>query len=544
MERPVFSEMLSDRRRELGFSIRQASRVLRLREEVLIAFEEGDFEQMPKSGYAQGMISSYARYLGLDPAEVIAAYADDYERYKREARRNRRLGDMRYGGTSGAVNQYGERVGQPYVRSRGLLPTSGGLAGDMGSFSTTRVRPRSFDSSNAEGASDAVDGSSYAPARPYTAKTPRITQRTGDAGYGQARDEIRTMRLDEFEYDDDLRRFGNNAQSFETASSDVGRRSSRHISDSSRPRVSRRDDGGTTRSRGSSRDAGRGRSSRRGGGRGRNQGVLGNLLQNNTAIVVGVFIALVILLSVILVTSVSSCVRQGSEARTVPVSAALDTKSAADGSQTQGNAADTSTNAATDGTDGASAQHDADTSSQGKDATGADDGTTSPTTTSNDKETSVSVSVLDGAVTWLEVECDGVSDVAQTVTGPWQKTYTVEDAITIQAGDTTSVSVVQNGRQVQFDSMASGIGTLRIQGTKKPKKNPNDADGTSASTGSSAKTGNNAATSSEDAVEDSTDEDGSDYTDDGYSYDGSDYGYDDSGYENDDYGEYGDGSGY
>ena len=66
MARPRFSEMLFDRRRQLGLSIAQASHVLRLKPQVLQAFEEGDFPSIPKSGYAQGMLSSYARYLGLN----------------------------------------------------------------------------------------------------------------------------------------------------------------------------------------------------------------------------------------------------------------------------------------------------------------------------------------------------------------------------------------------------------------------------------------------------------------------------------------------
>ena len=58
MPRPRFSEMLVSRRRQLGLSVTQASKVLRLKEQVLIAFEEGDFQHMPKSGYAQGMLSA------------------------------------------------------------------------------------------------------------------------------------------------------------------------------------------------------------------------------------------------------------------------------------------------------------------------------------------------------------------------------------------------------------------------------------------------------------------------------------------------------
>ncbi len=39
---------------------------------------------MPPRGYAQGMISSYARFLGLNPREVVNAYFDDLMAYERE----------------------------------------------------------------------------------------------------------------------------------------------------------------------------------------------------------------------------------------------------------------------------------------------------------------------------------------------------------------------------------------------------------------------------------------------------------------------------
>ena len=77
MTRPRFSEILHDRRLEMGVSTAQASHVLRLKEQVLIAFEEGDFENIPKSGYAQGMLSSYARYLGLNPSAITDQFTRD-----------------------------------------------------------------------------------------------------------------------------------------------------------------------------------------------------------------------------------------------------------------------------------------------------------------------------------------------------------------------------------------------------------------------------------------------------------------------------------
>ena len=72
MSRPRFSEALVMRRHDLGLSLEQASRILKLRRDVLVAFEEGDYDHMPQSGYAQGMLSSYARYLGLNARAVRA----------------------------------------------------------------------------------------------------------------------------------------------------------------------------------------------------------------------------------------------------------------------------------------------------------------------------------------------------------------------------------------------------------------------------------------------------------------------------------------
>ncbi len=56
MSRPRFSEALVMRRHDLGLSLEQASRILKLRRDVLVAFEEGDYDHMPQSGYAQGML--------------------------------------------------------------------------------------------------------------------------------------------------------------------------------------------------------------------------------------------------------------------------------------------------------------------------------------------------------------------------------------------------------------------------------------------------------------------------------------------------------
>ena len=157
MDRPLFSEMLYDRRRQLGLSIKQASNVLRLKEEVLIAFEEGDFESIPKSGYAQGMLSSYARYLGLNAKTVVNQFSTDLFEHERgagshEARRRSRHnrnsddGPLYETPQAAAMGQTSRRT---YVESHGFLPTSGALPVTWVTLrrlrvhgQDTRVRPR------------------------------------------------------------------------------------------------------------------------------------------------------------------------------------------------------------------------------------------------------------------------------------------------------------------------------------------------------------------------------------------------------------------
>lgn len=79
--RPQYADILAQRRAQLGLTIPQAASVLRLRESVLEAFEAGNFEKLPPLGYAQGMVASYARYLGLNPARIVELYEHEHSDY-------------------------------------------------------------------------------------------------------------------------------------------------------------------------------------------------------------------------------------------------------------------------------------------------------------------------------------------------------------------------------------------------------------------------------------------------------------------------------
>ena len=73
-----FGDMLLERRRQMGASIQQVSNIVKIRPQIIEYFETENFAAMPPRGYAQGMISSYARYLGLNP--VSYTHLDVYKR--------------------------------------------------------------------------------------------------------------------------------------------------------------------------------------------------------------------------------------------------------------------------------------------------------------------------------------------------------------------------------------------------------------------------------------------------------------------------------
>lgn len=77
-----FGDMLYQRRRQMGLSILQVANTIKIRPQIIEFFENGDFSAMPPRGYAQGMISSYARFLGLNPREVVESYFEELRAYE------------------------------------------------------------------------------------------------------------------------------------------------------------------------------------------------------------------------------------------------------------------------------------------------------------------------------------------------------------------------------------------------------------------------------------------------------------------------------
>lgn len=518
MPRPEFSQMLTDRRRQLGYSTGQAARALRLKEEVLEAFEQGDFASMPKSGYAQGMLASYARFLGLDAQEVTDLFMEALDDYRaggssRRARETRRM----------SARPEGPVSNQPRVPSRGYLPTSGGIAGDLGDYATTSAaRPHgqaragsyqrrgtggygSYGTSGyggtRSGYSSTLGQSRRAPRR--TAGEGRLEEDRYDRGardavrrarYDYGRDDITTRYVSPDEYVDDLR-YDDTPRPYAPASTRSGRVPMRDLPTPDRPNVQRRPS-----SRQRQQVRGRGR-------RSEPQGFLASLTADPLRFIGVVVLLVAIIITVILVFSVRSCgaFRTTSDSdKTVPVSQTTtqDTTSSSGSGSTS----------STSGTSSGSSSTGSSTSSKSAEETAAEQQiaaqsgakSTSGGTEDTATQATVVVSVDSDAVTWLEIECDGESKVAETVNGPWTQSYVVTSSITIQAADTTVVTVTRDGTEVPFESRASGIGSVTIKLASRQSSSATDDASSNAEGSTSNSTSSTDASSSTATTTDAT----------------------------------------
>lgn len=538
MPRPRFSEMLLQRRRQLGLTCEQASRILKLREDVLVAFEEGNFESMPQSGYAQGMLSSYARYLGLNAREVVDLFQEELYEYvngsgSHELRRRTR--DTIAGrGISGydVVNEAGSRP-KAYVEYHGLLPTAGGPAGDMGNFATvTPARPRQSVplaglGPSAVAAYGREDHAYQQPRqqRPYNSdqalesRQQRSTARRRASGQrrpqsdpagrllregqqgvvdrdrdlvaprgraGQARtqrlyhrDDVSTRSVRRGEYRDDLR-YDGVASPYERASTISGRRSSRNIASVERPNVRRRQP--------SERSGAQGGRRRQPARRGGVAGFVDAFLSDRRRALLLLLLVLAAVLTLILVFSVKSCTGSAQSAqtgsKTVNVTTAQD--SGQDSSQGSGSDSDTSSSASDSKQDQAAS----DASGFGSTATGdaASGDQAQADAAATPEQTVVQVSLASGETSWVDVTVDGKSVVADNLTGAWSQTYTVTDSIAIQVSNVDAVTVTNNGKKVNFSSKTSGVGTLTIKGTPAPATDETGGDASAASSAGTSAT--------------------------------------------------------
>ena len=72
--RTSVSESLRGRRIECGLEVEYVAQILKIRPAVLIAIENGKFDELPGPAYAVGFVRSYATYLGLDAEALVVRF--------------------------------------------------------------------------------------------------------------------------------------------------------------------------------------------------------------------------------------------------------------------------------------------------------------------------------------------------------------------------------------------------------------------------------------------------------------------------------------
>ena len=74
-------DVLRARREELGITLDEAAMATNVRARMLATLEATDFASYPPHGHAVGMLSSYARYLEMDPHPILEQYESEYLDY-------------------------------------------------------------------------------------------------------------------------------------------------------------------------------------------------------------------------------------------------------------------------------------------------------------------------------------------------------------------------------------------------------------------------------------------------------------------------------
>ena len=77
-----FGEVLRLTRERHGISLAEVSEDLKVRTDILIAIEQGDFSKIPPQGYSRNMIKSYARLLGLNANKITDMFLDAEYSYR------------------------------------------------------------------------------------------------------------------------------------------------------------------------------------------------------------------------------------------------------------------------------------------------------------------------------------------------------------------------------------------------------------------------------------------------------------------------------
>lgn len=423
MQRPNFSEMLIARRRQLGYSLNDVANTLHVPVNDLQALEDGHFASLPSAQQTQGMLASYARYLSLNPAQVLDSFNKDQQAYAQ-------LGPLAFTASDAQQSQtQTPRFGAGRnTQLKTAMPTSP-IQTSQANISARYPQGRPYTHTVPE--QPERKASSFS--QPYTNQygyanqyqQPSYQQNAYQQTNPYQTNQITTQPLNPYTYRDDLR-YDDQVHTYHPASTQAGRENVVRTSAPQRPNVKRRQPSNRARE-----------AEQRATSKPQNaKEFFVDLFNNPAKRTFLLIIMLAIVLIAIIIFGVTSCSSKEPENSTPVTVTAPATQQTQEEQNTQS-------------TDDASE----DENTNHTDAEQQDQATTQE----------VSVSVADGQISWLEITVDGESKIAKTVTGPWKQTYKPTKSMTIRAGKADNVQVMQNGKQITFDDKkASGLGTISI----------------------------------------------------------------------------------
>lgn len=428
-----FGEMLLERRRQMGASIQQVANVIKIRPQIIEYFETENFAAMPPRGYSQGIIASYARFLGLNPREVVDAYFDALHEYER--------------------NGSGGRAGRFQDAAADANPRSSNAAGRymmVNSVPASRYGQRPPQAGYVSEFSSAHEPVSASRLRPVNTADSR--RRPSQGGYDSTL-RSRTRRSDCYPASDqrDPRAHASRSQDGRSYRDPRGPRGTYPDQ-----RPVRRASGGQSPRGG----AGRGQAPR-GGSRPPQQGPDMKFLA-----IMALGILILIALVMVLLRGCAPKPEAAGSASSTPSAQKADSKDTSEDSTDVDEGADSSTDEDDDADEASSSKDKADKSSKDEEP----------------KETIVKVKLKEkGAVAWIEVKLDGKIVLGKQIVGPFEEEFKVETQIDITTNTPSAVAIYKNGDKVRYDTKVSGVGKVSILAPKKEEPEKvvdSDGDGT------------------------------------------------------------------
>ena len=75
-------QKLREERLKKGLTIEEIARATKIKESFLLTIENGEYEKLPSSTYAQGFVRNYIEFLNLPVAETLALFRREYNEEK------------------------------------------------------------------------------------------------------------------------------------------------------------------------------------------------------------------------------------------------------------------------------------------------------------------------------------------------------------------------------------------------------------------------------------------------------------------------------